>query len=144
MNNNVPQAICSGDSILLAGTYQTAAGTYTDIFASAQGCDSLVHTALTINPNVSANATATICEGNTIMLGGALQNSAGTYMDTLISFIGCDSVITHCIYLLHWRFIYFYLKCQLQPYNAGENSGHTSLQIDSVISHSLRRSFESQ
>jgi hypothetical protein len=100
MNNNVPQAICSGDSILLAGTYQTAAGTYTDIFASAQGCDSLVHTALTINPNVSANATATICEGNTVMLGGALQNSAGTYMDTLISSIGCDSVITTVLSVL--------------------------------------------
>jgi hypothetical protein len=100
INSNASQAICSGDSIFLANAYQTTAGTYTDTFASTQGCDSLVHSALNINPHVSASTTASICEGNTIMLGGTLQNSAGTYMDTLVSSLGCDSVITTVLTVL--------------------------------------------
>lgn len=38
--------ICNGDSIMLGGAYQTSAGTYTDIYASVHGCDSMVITQL--------------------------------------------------------------------------------------------------
>jgi hypothetical protein len=98
--DTVPQAICTGDSILLGGTYQTVAGTYTDTLTSTQGCDSLVYSTLAINPHSSNSTTATICEGNTIFLGGALQSVAGTYMDTVPSSTGCDSVITTVLTVL--------------------------------------------
>ena len=34
-----------------------------------------------------------ICQGDSILLGGAMQSIAGTYTDSLISVMGCDSVI---------------------------------------------------
>ncbi len=49
---------------------------------------------LTINPVFSISATATICDNDSILLGGAYQNSAGTYMDTLTSVTGCDSIVS--------------------------------------------------
>ena len=41
--------INAGDSIFLAGEYQTTAGVYTDVFQSSGGCDSTVVTTLTVD-----------------------------------------------------------------------------------------------
>jgi gliding motility-associated-like protein len=48
---------------------------------------------VTVRPNFSATATAQICEGESILLGGALQTVSGIYTDSLQSVYGCDSVI---------------------------------------------------
>ncbi|MBW8049810.1 MAG: T9SS type A sorting domain-containing protein [Cytophagales bacterium] len=44
-------AICSGDSILINGTYRSAAGTYTDTLTAVNGCDSIIATTLMLNSN---------------------------------------------------------------------------------------------
>ena len=36
----------------------------------------------------------TICQGDSILLGGTYQTVAGNYYDTLINVFGCDSVLT--------------------------------------------------
>lgn len=36
----------------------------------------------------------TICQGQSILLGGAQQTNAGTYQDTYLSITGCDSTVT--------------------------------------------------
>ncbi|MFM7301014.1 MAG: hypothetical protein ACKO1R_07735, partial [Crocinitomicaceae bacterium] len=46
----VDLAICEGESVLLGGSFQTSSGIYTDVFITAQGCDSTVTTNLSINP----------------------------------------------------------------------------------------------
>ena len=92
-NINTAAAICDGDSILLGGTYQTTAGTYTDTLPSINGCDSIVNTTLTINPVYLINQTAEICQGDSILLGGTYQNTAGTYYDVYNSSMGCDSTV---------------------------------------------------
>ncbi len=95
--NNTTATICEGDSILLGGTYQTTAGTYQDTIpnGAANGCDSIVVTTLTINPVVLNNTTASICQGDSILLGGAYQTTAGTYQDTILNGAanGCDSIV---------------------------------------------------
>jgi len=48
---------------------------------------------VTVRPNFSATATAQICDGQSILLGGALQTISGVYTDSLNSVFGCDSVI---------------------------------------------------
>lgn len=90
----VSEGICDGDSIMLGGAWQTTAGTYQDSLTSASGCDSIVTTTLTINVPVSGTGSATICAGDSIMLGGVWQTAAGTYLDTLMSGAGCDSIAT--------------------------------------------------
>jgi len=94
-NYNVPQIanICTGDSILLGGTYQNTAGTYYDTLATINGCDSIIATTLIVNPVYNINTTATICDGDSILLGGSYQTIAGVYSDTLQSIFSCDSIV---------------------------------------------------
>lgn len=91
--NNANAAICQGDSILLGGTFQNTAGVYTDLFQNAFGCDSIVVTTLAISPSSSMNATASICDGDSILLAGAFQTTAGAYTDVFTNAFGCDSIL---------------------------------------------------
>jgi len=86
-------AICQGDSILLGGLLQTTAGIYYDSLQTAAGCDSLVQTILTVNPIYNLPQTASICQGENILLGGVLQTTSGIYYDSLQTTLGCDSLI---------------------------------------------------
>lgn len=47
----INDSINSGDSVLIGGVYQTAAGTYTDSLKSKAGCDSIIVTNLFVKPN---------------------------------------------------------------------------------------------
>ena len=42
---------------------------------------------------VENNLSETICDGDSILLGGQYQFSSGTYYDTLLASTGCDSVV---------------------------------------------------
>ena len=90
---NVNQSICVEDSIFLAGAWQNTIGVYTDTLNAANGCDSLVHTTVSFYPSDTLNLAQSICQGDSIMLGGAWQNSNGTYTDIYTSMFGCDSVV---------------------------------------------------
>jgi len=86
--------ICSGDSILLQGAYQTTSGSYFDTLTATNGCDSIITTTLTVNSIASSSASASICLGDSVLLQGAYQTTAGTYYDTLTGGNNCDSIIT--------------------------------------------------
>ncbi|MBW8051740.1 MAG: hypothetical protein FVQ77_15665, partial [Cytophagales bacterium] len=53
----------------------------------------MIVTTLTVNPTYTIPAADTICDNDSILLGGSYQNTPGTYYDTLASVSGCDSVI---------------------------------------------------
>jgi gliding motility-associated-like protein len=72
----------------------TASGIYVDTLRSVYGCDSIRTLDLTVNPAASIFINATICEGQSYYAGGANQTTAGIYKDTLLTSLGCDSVIT--------------------------------------------------
>ena len=63
-------AICQGDSILLGGTFQTVAGTYYDSLTTSLGCDSVIATALVVNPlsSIIINPVFPVCLGAPIIL----------------------------------------------------------------------------
>ncbi|MBN4051613.1 hypothetical protein JYU16_02250, partial [bacterium AH-315-M05] len=90
----VSTSICTGDSILLQGSYQTTAGTYYDTLTTVNGCDSVIVTTLVVNPAYSTPASESICSGDSIFLEGSYQTTASTYYDTLTAVNGCDSIIT--------------------------------------------------
>ncbi len=85
--------ICQGDSILIGGTYQSIAGTYYDSLQTVSGCDSILATTLTVTPTYFSNNFGTICQGDSILLGGVYQSTSGTYYDSLQTVNGCDSVL---------------------------------------------------
>lgn len=86
--------ICSGDSILLGGSFQNTQGWYVDSLSSALGCDSVIYTELMIQQAFNDTVNTSICAGDSILLGGSFQNTAGTYQDNFQTIFGCDSIVT--------------------------------------------------
>jgi gliding motility-associated-like protein len=97
---NVEAAICQGESILLGGAQQTESGIYTDIFITAQGCDSTVITNLSINAVYQVSKEHDLCPGGSILIGSNSYSDQGVYVDTLQSVTGCDSIVTSIIFML--------------------------------------------
>lgn len=77
---NQTLTICSGQSVTVGTNTYTSAGTYTDVLAAINGCDSTVTTNLVVNPLPAVTASVTpadvVCEGTQITLSG---NGATTY-----------------------------------------------------------------
>lgn len=92
-SSNQNRTICQGDSIFLAGSYQTSGGVYTDILNTINGCDSTVITQLTVNPSYMVQDTRTICQGDSLFIAGNYRYTAGVYYNNLTTNKGCDSII---------------------------------------------------
>jgi gliding motility-associated-like protein len=131
-SSNVNSAICSGDSILLGGSYQTVAGIYNDtiINGAANGCDSVIITTLTINPsdtaaftfpsvsyclsdpNPTPNITGTMAGVFTIDNSGVINGTSGeidlnasgmgTYVVTYITNGTCPDTATFTINIVNF------------------------------------------
>ena len=87
-------SICDGESITVAGNIYDITGLYTDSLTSSIGCDSLVFTNLIVNPNITFTNNQTICIGETYNINGNIYDTTGTYVDSLQTIAGCDSIIT--------------------------------------------------
>ncbi|MBW8051255.1 MAG: T9SS type A sorting domain-containing protein, partial [Cytophagales bacterium] len=86
--------ICDGDSVIIFSTVRKTAGTYYDTLPTINSCDSVIATTLIVNPTYSINTpNDTICDGDSVLIGGVYRKTAGTYYDTLVTTSGCDSVI---------------------------------------------------
>ncbi|MCX6296677.1 MAG: T9SS type A sorting domain-containing protein [Bacteroidetes bacterium] len=86
--------VCSGDSVIIAGTYESLSGTYINNYVSSFGCDSVVTTILMVQPNYSISRSISICSYDSVLLSGSFQTIAGIYIDSLFSTYGCDSIVT--------------------------------------------------
>lgn len=93
ITTNLTKSICYGSSYNFNGTILTTAGTYLDTVQTAQGCDSMLNLTLTVNPIIITNLTKNICYGSTYNFNGTILNTAGNYVDTVQTALGCDSVI---------------------------------------------------
>jgi len=97
--SNTNDTICQGDSVLIYGNYENTAGVYYDSLQTINGCDSVLSTTLSVNPVYLSNTNYTICQGDSILIYGNYENTAGVYYDTLQSILGCDSVLTTTLFL---------------------------------------------
>lgn len=89
--------VCAGDSILIFGQFERSAGTYTQSFLAANGCDSIHRTTLTVLPPAMSQATESICAGDSVLIFGQFRTAANTYTQTFTAANGCDS--THRVAL---------------------------------------------
>ena len=94
INNDITAAICEGSTYTENGFNVSEPGTYTQNLQSVNGCDSVVTLTLTVNPTYNITIDANINEGETYEENGFSESEAGTYVHTLQSEFGCDSVIT--------------------------------------------------
>ncbi|HXH17761.1 MAG TPA: FG-GAP-like repeat-containing protein [Chitinophagales bacterium] len=91
--------ICEGDSIFLDGAFWKTSAMFSDTFATAFGCDSIVVTDLAVMPLPVVIADVFLCEGDSIFAAGAWQKQDGNYYDTVPGAI-CDFVILTSVYVL--------------------------------------------
>ena len=86
--------ICYGDSLLVGNTYYYHSGNYTNVLTAHNGCDSTVTTNLIESPLVTYIQNISLCFGQSIIVGTHTYNTSGTYIDSLITKNGCDSLVT--------------------------------------------------
>ena len=67
--------------------------------ASEGGCDSIVTTTLNVWPSYSQLQNDSICPGDSLFLAGSWQTATGTYVDSLNTINGCDSLIYTTLYI---------------------------------------------
>lgn len=91
--NDLSLSICEGSSVTVGNSTFDTSGNYQVQLTATSGCDSIVNLTLTVSDLVEVFQEESICEGESILLGGALQTTAGTYIDTLQSTNSCDSII---------------------------------------------------
>ena len=84
---------CYDDSFFVQGAWRNTTGTYYDTLINYRGCDSILTTNLTILPLRTFIRNITICMGTSYFCGGSNQTASGTYFDTLLSSLGCDSIL---------------------------------------------------
>ncbi|NLJ83139.1 MAG: T9SS type A sorting domain-containing protein, partial [Bacteroidales bacterium] len=86
-----------GDSIFVFGT---PSGDYPVIFSTINGCDSTIWVNLTIIPTHYTSDTANICDNELpYMYNNQLLDSAGTYIVTLVSSQGGDSIVALTLFV---------------------------------------------
>ena len=92
---NIDTSICAGSSIQIGSSTYDMVGSYADTLSSSiTGCDSIVNLQLSLIEPIFEELDSTICAGTTLVVGTSSYNESGTYIDTLFSSIGCDSIIT--------------------------------------------------
>jgi gliding motility-associated-like protein len=91
---SITTSICPGGSYLFNGINRTSAGTYLDTFVNSVGCDSVVTLNLSMRATSAGSFTIRICPGGSYLFNGISQTVAGSYLDTLVNSVGCDSVVT--------------------------------------------------
>jgi hypothetical protein len=101
-DQTINAGICDGGSYTLPdGSIVTTAGTYTNTLQSIFGCDSIITTVLVISTGFEYSVDIELCDGDSYLLpNGETETHAGTYVDTLLTSLGCDSIITTNISLL--------------------------------------------
>ena len=75
-------------------TYTENNNTAKDTFESFWGCDSIVTLNLTINKSSEVNIGVSVCDSFTTPTGKTYYTS-GTFVDTLINHLGCDSFLIY-------------------------------------------------
>lgn len=86
--------VCQGDTALIHGVAQTAAGVYSATYTSSTGCDSISEVTLAVLQPSSSSSSIAICDGETAIIYGMPQTVAGVYTMTTTNAVGCDSTIS--------------------------------------------------
>eukprot|EP00903_Cladosiphon_okamuranus_P000359 g357.t1 len=87
-------SICDGDTYTHDGNDYTMSGVYDHPYTASNGCDSIYRLTLTVLPNSIQTIDPVICSGDTFSFGGNDYTMTDTYVVTLPSANGCDSVTT--------------------------------------------------
>ncbi len=86
-------SICDGDAISVGDSTFYSAGSYQVTLTNTFGCDSVIHLEIELLPVDTTYQQASICAGDSVVLGDSTFYSSGSYQIPLTSTFGCDSII---------------------------------------------------
>ena len=92
-SNTLDTTIYGDDPYIFQGITITESGTYTKLYTSQYGCDSLFTINITIHHNDDTVIYASICHGEVYNDNGFNENAAGTYTRHTSTISGADSTI---------------------------------------------------
>ena len=87
------EEICEGEVFIFNMQGYTQTGVYTEVFPSAQGCDSTVILNLTVHPADSVFLTENICNGDSVTVGNQVFRTSGNFEVVMENAAGCDSTV---------------------------------------------------
>ena len=88
------RSICEGQSFSLSGQSYTTSGTYQGRrFGTAGACDTLITLNLNVIPRQTILPAETRCFNQPYAFNGLSLTASGTYFDTLVNSLGCDSIL---------------------------------------------------
>ncbi|MBK7426628.1 MAG: hypothetical protein IPI60_06185 [Saprospiraceae bacterium] len=91
-SSDITAEICEGETYNFNGTLLTIGGIYSDSLQTIFGCDSIENLNLIVHPAFNNDILIEICEGDTYNFNGTILNAEGSYIDTLQTAFGCDSI----------------------------------------------------
>ncbi len=86
--------LCPGDSLAALGTYIKEAGTFSETFTAANGCDSTHTVNLVLSESIEVVSEYILCEGDSLSALGTFIKTEGAFSETYTSNSGCDSTHT--------------------------------------------------
>jgi len=89
----VSYPLCKGETVSLYDTVFAVPGVYKIPLQSQWGCDSIIFLSVTEKPSYLISNSVSICEGESYSVGDRDYITSGTYLDTLQTGLGCDSII---------------------------------------------------
>ncbi|MCQ2342722.1 MAG: T9SS type A sorting domain-containing protein [Paludibacteraceae bacterium] len=88
---------CMGDFYIWNGKTISKSGIYSDTLLTSLGCDSIAHTIVNYHPSFFEHDTMHLVNGMSVTWHGMELTEAGTYYDSMLTVIGCDSI--YCLHL---------------------------------------------
>lgn len=89
----IPAEICQGDTYIENNFFESEAGIYTQHLQTINGCDSIVHLELIVNPIYNDTIYAQRC-GIAYDDNNFYETESGIYTQYLQTINGCDSIVT--------------------------------------------------
>ncbi len=86
--------ICEGEIYVFGNEELSVAGSYTQTYIAASGCDSVVVLDLSVLPEEEVIIQESICEGSFITINGISYDESGEYQQLLTTTAGCDSILS--------------------------------------------------
>ena len=97
---NIAAQFCQGDTLFFGNNIITIGGVYYDTLFNQTGCDSVIANTVSVTLVLTASLFDTICPGDSVIFDGQIITTGGTYLDSVTSSSGCDSIITLVVTLL--------------------------------------------
>lgn len=93
-SDTITDTTCFNNPIVFNGISLNTSGFYRDTLRNVNGCDSFLTLDLRVLPISYYSYNATICANQYYLFNGVNLSSSGTYNDTLLNYVGCDSFLT--------------------------------------------------